>query len=482
VVDDGPSFRRRMSNAEVLLPELLRRGFPAPTSPSSPKKYRCGAFGKWHMSALPVCDPVVASDFGHPVLNGFHWFQGAMANVGVSGSNPGDHYNWTKVTAQPSGIELTRYEIGTQNSVDPFQFSAACSAPGTKITSTSHEEQFSASITRRDAVQWINAQTGPFFAYVAFNAPHFPYQVPPFALLSSATRSELSNPGNCGGPYCEGQTAGTSGTCGTTNCGTLAGCPTTQDHVFYGAMLEAVDTEIGNLLAQMSPAKRETTMVFVISDNGTPGNVVESVLHDPDHSKGSLYELAVRVPMVAGGYLVPRGAHDSDALVHAVDLWDTLAEISGANPSLAAPLQPQDSISFANQLTHPGSPSTRTEVFCQGFAFPGGYRPTEVGPYELACQDPNYPGVYQWAPQNLGQHGRSLSDGQYKLIVLQTAAGQDVLPQGSPDILPQYSEELYDILADPAEAIDLVPQLPGNPALQAIRDQLRARMTVLSGY
>ena len=483
VTDDGGSLRKRMSNAEVLLPELLRRGFPAPTSVESLRRYRTGAFGKWHVSALPVCDPVMASDFAHPVLNGFQLFQGTMGNVGTGGSNPGDHYNWTKVTSVPGASELTRYAVGSENLIGPFQFSSQCTAPGTLLQTTTHsEENFTASVTRADAVRWMNAQNDPFFAYVAFTAPHFPYQVPPFELLSSATVAALQDPGNAGGPYCPGQTAGTASACGTSTCTDSTALTANQKRIFYNAMLEAVDTEIGNLLAQMSPDKRARTMVFVIGDNGTPQATVEPLLHDPDHAKGELYELGVRVPMIAAGYMVPRGAHASDALVHSVDLWRTIAQISGASPSLAAPLLPHDSRGFQQVLRDPGAPSARTEVFCQGFVQPGAYFPTEWGPYKIGCTDPLVPGVFACEPKNVGLHGRSLSDGQYKLILMQTAPGSEVLPPGTQDIKPTYTEELYDILADPEETTDLEPLIPGDPILAAIRDQLRDRLTQLSGF
>jgi arylsulfatase A-like enzyme len=485
VVDDGGPHRQRMNNSEVLLAELLRQGFAPQPEPGTSRRYRCGAFGKWHMSALPVCDPVVASDFQHAVQNGFHVFSGLMGNPGVVGSNPGDHFNWTKVIATQGTTELLRYEVGAQAYTGPFQFSAQCSAPGTVVRTTSFsQENFTASVTRADAVAWINEQstTRPFFAYVNFNAPHFPYQLPPFDLLSPATQAALQDPGNCGGPYCAGQEGGTLSSCGTSACSDLSDCASTQTRLFYNALLEAVDTEIGNLLAQIDPIKLARTMVFVVSDNGTPAVAMEPALHDTSHSKGSVFEGGVRVPMLASGFLVPAGAHDTDALVHAVDLWRTLAQISGADENLVAPLAPLDSISFRKQLTAPGSPAQRTEVFTQGFSRPGAYQPTSNGPYEPACQDPETPGVYAWSPKVIGEHGRSLRDSRYKLIVLQTVAAQDGLPQGSLDSPPQYIEMLFDLELDPDETTDLIPQIGSDPGLLAVRNQLRARMTEISGY
>src|SRR5262245_16629952 len=306
VVDDGGQLRKRMSNTEVFLSELLKNGFPTPTSSMSLKRYKSGAFGKWHLSALPVCDPVMASDFQHPILNGFSIFQGTMGNVGVGGSNPGDHYNWTKVIAVPGATELARYTVGAEALIGDFQFSSECSEPGTLIQTTTHsEETYSASVTRMDAVNWINGQSQPFFAYVNFNPPHSPNQVPPLSLLSPETVAELQDPANPGGPYCPGQHAGTTSPCGPSTCTSPTSMTAKQKRIFYNAALEAVDTEIGNVLAQMSPEKLAKTMVFIIGDNGTPDAAVEPMLHDPTHAKGELYELSVRVPMIVAGKLVP---------------------------------------------------------------------------------------------------------------------------------------------------------------------------------
>ncbi|HEX6886350.1 MAG TPA: sulfatase-like hydrolase/transferase [Planctomycetota bacterium] len=483
VVDDASGLRERLANEEVLLPELLGQGMPAPSSAGAPRPYRSAAFGKWHLSALPVCDPVLASDFSHPVDNGFELFQGTMANVGTGGSNPGDHFNWTKVSAVPGMVALTRYQVGAEERLETFQFSSACATPGMLLQTTSwSSETFSASVTRQDAVAWINAQDQPFFAYVSFNAPHFPYQVPPLALLSPETRAALENPGNCRGPYCAGQVAAEDGDCGTSFCGDATACTTIQQHLFFDAMLEAVDAEIGALLAQMRPEALANTLVVVVADNGTPGAAIQSALHDPTHGKGTFHELGVRVPMIVSGRPVPAGRHASGALVHAVDLWRTLADVAGADEARVAPLQPLDSLSFADVIRSPASAGARAEVFTQGFVFPGPYLPTEWGPYEPGCSDPTVPGVHACTPRNVGGHGRSLGDGRHKLIVLLTTPGADGSPPGAPDVRPEYVEQLFDLLLDPAETTDLVPEFAGDAGLAAIRDRLRQRMTQLSGY
>ena len=118
--------------------------------------------------------------------------------------------------------------------------------------------------TSTDASSWINAQSNAFFAYVCFNPPHSPFEVPPQNLVSSSTRDEIA---------CLGYEAGDRAT---------ASDPVQKRRLFYKAMLEAVDTEIGNLLDSITPAKLANTMIIVMADNGTP----ESVMNVPPHTAG----------------------------------------------------------------------------------------------------------------------------------------------------------------------------------------------------
>src|SRR5262245_59720545 len=140
----------RMPDSEVLLPELLRTGLP------TDRAYHCGAFGKWHLGKT---DPT------HAVTNGYNRFYGSLLNAY-------QHFDWDKI----------EHDEG--------------SPPSSPI----HVTTWSASVVRSDALSWINAQTQPFFAYVAFNPPHDDWQVPPLALLSGQTQAELVG-------YAEGQTA-----------------------------------------------------------------------------------------------------------------------------------------------------------------------------------------------------------------------------------------------------------------------------------
>ncbi len=429
-VDTEPHGQHeRLANTEVLIPEVLRNGIP-----QASKKYQCGAFGKWHLSAKHVCDPAAPSDYTHPIDNGFEFFKGTMDNLG-------DHFSWVQVTATATSLAMTSY-FKLDPAPPPLSCDSNCAGmPCNFVFSNEFDETlFSASVTRNDALTWINAQDSarPWFAYVAFNAPHATYQVPPWGLLSPETQALLQ--ANCDGDYDAGKTV-------------AAPCEATKRKLFYNAMLEAVDTEIGALISGIAPTKKLNTLVFVIGDNGTPGAVMELGIYPggDTHDKGTAYELGVRVPLLVAGVTVPTGYHISEAPVHAVDLWRTIAQIAGADepPGLIS-----DSISFKNVILNPSSLGSRTQIFCQQF--------TTFGPY-----------VPNIDPTPCPAHDRCIIEdfdspfphGRFKLIRKSPATCD----------LP-FTEELYELPNESASANKI-----GDPGFASVLLQLQNDMTNLSG-
>ncbi|MBT8037655.1 MAG: sulfatase-like hydrolase/transferase [Verrucomicrobiae bacterium] len=160
-----------------------------------------------------------------------------------------------------------------------------------------------------EATSFIQSQaaTGtPWFTWVAFNAPHDPFHAPPADLAPAGGYS------------------------------TIGATESTDSH-YYRTMLEALDTEIGRLLASVDPAQ---THIIIIGDNGTPGSVVQAP-YGNGHAKGSLYSGGNHVPLIVKGPAVTVSAGSTtDKLVHCVDLFSTILELSGiaepAVPDLAA--------------------------------------------------------------------------------------------------------------------------------------------------
>lgn len=399
-----------LPSSEKLLSELLREGITNTNSARVGLPYRCAAFGKWHLATT------LAADRGHAVENGYHLFRGVQGNLG-------NHFRYDKVEHEEGSAPVAFKVDGTLTS-PPF---------GT--------DTWSASVTRRDALEWMRAQRNSFFAYVCFSPPHAPFQVPPTALLSTETRCKLA---------CAGLAAG--------DILTPQGDPPELVKLVHRAMIEAVDAEIGNLVNGLTTAQRADTMVIVMGDNGTVGNAVDDPPHNADHAKGAVFELGIRVPLLVSGPMVaapvPVGGWQSDALVSAVDLWRTIADIAGADAARVVPLSQLDSVSFLPVLRDPLLPGERTLAFSQTFSTNG-----ILGVPPPSCYTLNL---------------RSLSNGEYKY--LRSQLGVLSTPCGT----PYYAEGLYHVASDPEETLELIT-LGLSPQAAAALTLLSAEMDALSG-
>ncbi|MGD7653373.1 MAG: DUF1566 domain-containing protein [Verrucomicrobiales bacterium] len=139
----------------------------------------------------------------------------------------------------------------------------------------------------------------PWFAWVGFNAPHTPFHDPPAELAPS-------------GGYSTKETG--------------------ESNNFYQfrRMLEALDTEIGRLLESIDPAQ---TNIILIGDNGNGGQVVQAP-YSPGHAKETLYNGGIHVPMVVKGPAVTVSpGSTTDTVVHCIDLFSTVLELSGIDES-----------------------------------------------------------------------------------------------------------------------------------------------------
>lgn len=168
-----------------------------------------------------------------------------------------------------------------------------------KITNavTTSSTTYATTDTANDVIAFITAQppTTPWFAWAAFNAPHAPLHVPPAGLHSYGT-------------------------------------PATN-RLQYEAMCEALDTEVGRILATVNLA---TTNVIFIGDNGTPSNVIQTP-YNAAHSKETIYEGGIRVPLLIAGPAVVSPNRTSTARVHCVDLYSTILEMAGINVAATQP-------------------------------------------------------------------------------------------------------------------------------------------------
>jgi arylsulfatase A-like enzyme len=186
----------------------------------------------------------------------------------------------------------------------------------------------------------------PFFLYLAFTAPHTPYQVPKEGLAQYASIAD----------------------------------PARRS---YAAMITAMDTEIGKVLRALETTKlRDNTIVVFQSDNGGPASAkftgeidMSKSTIPPDNSpfregKGTLYEGGTRVVAVVNwpGH-IPAGSAVNQP-VHIVDMYPTLARLAGAQLGKHKPLDGMDMWPTLSE----GKPSPRTEVVYNLEPFRAGLR------------------------------------------------------------------------------------------------------------
>ncbi|MEM9986533.1 MAG: sulfatase-like hydrolase/transferase, partial [Bacteroidota bacterium] len=227
------------------------------------------------------------------------------------------------------------------------------------------------------AIQWAQSQNQPWFLYLAHPAPHPPYHTPPTGTYTRPTP--------------------------------------TNNRERYLASIEALDHEIGRLLDGLPPAVKANTVVIYLSDNGTPGAVLQNF--PTGHGKGSLYQGGIHVPMIVSGKGVSRTQETESAMVHATDLHASILEIAGYD----LPGGIHHSFSFAPLLSNASAPRR---------------------PYNYSEVDQNTMG---WTIRN----------DQYKLI--RFSDGQ---------------EEFYDLSTDPLETNNLMGSL--NAAQMAVKTELAA--------
>lgn len=165
---------------------------------------------------------------------------------------------------------------------------------------------------------------------------------------------------------------------------------------YFLAAIEAMDTEFGRLWNSLDADEQANTIVIYLGDNGTPRNAVSTTAQQ-NGNKGGLLQGGINTPLFISGAGITRSGEREEALVSHTDIFPTIAELAGADLSAF-----NDGQSFADVLSDPNA-DAREFVFTE---HSGG-----------------------WAIRNA----------QFKLI--ENSNG---------------NQDLYDLLADPAEQSDLL--------------------------
>ncbi len=232
------------------------------------------------------------------------------------------------------------------------------------------EKGYTTQLLGNDAVKYLKRQSAnqPFYLYLTFNAPHTPYQAPKeyverYRHIADPTRRT------------------------------------------YAAMISCLDDEIGRVIATLDQqGLRTNTLILFHSDNGGTKNAMfAGQMTDLSKTKipcdngpyrdgkGSLFEGGCRVAAFANwpGHIQPQTV---DGIIHAVDIYPTLASLADASTAKCKPL---DGVNVWETIAA-GKPSPRTEVVYNVEPFRGAVRqgdwkliwrsliPTSVDLYNLA--------------------------------------------------------------------------------------------------
>jgi arylsulfatase A-like enzyme len=204
--------------------------------------------------------------------------------------------------------------------IDYFTHSAHGTRDWFRDNEAVKEEGYVTQLLGQDAVRLVEQHDpkAPLFLFLAFTAPHAPYQAPQPYLDQY---KQIADPSRRA----------------------------------YAAMITAMDDQIGNVLEALERrGMRDNTLIVFQSDNGGPrsaqftGEVDMSKGTIPADNgpyrdgKGTLYEGGTRVVALANwpGHIKPGTVVDQP--IHIVDMYPTLAGIAGASLGKSKPMDGMD--------------------------------------------------------------------------------------------------------------------------------------------
>ena len=280
----GGQNSNNLDTSELTIPTLLEAYKPSGIAKAN--------IGKWHLNS-----PMPQTNFQIPIKMGYDYYEGNF-----SGQLP-NYYAWNKI----------------KNGVN-----APCSTYATiEITNA--------------AIDWVKSvpTSKQMFLWLAYNAPHSPFHLPPSNLHSYSNLK------------------------GTAQDTATSVIP------YYKAMCEALDREIGRLFDSLKAINRYDSTDFIfIGDNGSDPRVYQG----NTRAKGSVYQDGISVPFIISGPSIVNPGRVSDALINTHDIFATVLELFGyANWRDAIPLnKPVDSRSLL-PIIHNTNQSIREWVFSEVF-------------------------------------------------------------------------------------------------------------------
>ena len=342
--------RSLMHGGEVTLAEMLKAA-----------GYRTGIFGKWHLGDTY---PLRAMDQG---------FEESLTLNGGGLGQPSD----------PPGGERYQDPLLRRNGVWVRR-------PG-----------YVSDAIAEGALDFIReSRSRPFFAYVAFNAPHTPLEVPPGSLPKYAAMNLTAADGPVvGHPVAANFSADTTA------------------RVY--AMVENVDANVGRLLSALDELSlSEQTIVVFLTDNGPQQPRYNAGLKG---LKGTVHDGGIRVPLFVRWPGRLAGNRTIDRIAAHIDVVPTLLDLAG----VAAPRSVQfDGRSLLPLLLEEARPWPDRTLF------------------------------FQWHRGDVPERGRAFAARSQRYKLVQALGNGDKPPP------PGTSSQLFDMTAHPFEMRDIAGEQP----------------------
>lgn len=172
------------------------------------------------------------------------------------------------------------------------------------------------------AIDWIKKQpkNKPWMVTLAFSAAHTPYQPAAPGLVHNKS----------------------------TMLGNSCSDSITDSVALMTQMVEGIDKELQRVLVETGIAqkgwngslvynsKKSNTVVVVVADNGSFANNVR-LPFDAAHSKGTVYQTGVWVPLIVAGPMVKSPDRTVRSMVNIVDLFQLFGELAGVDVRKAVP-------------------------------------------------------------------------------------------------------------------------------------------------
>ena len=214
-----------------------------------------------------------------------------------------------------------------------------------------------------------NNHDNPFFLYYASPIPHAPLQAPKY--LIDKYRKIIGDEE----PY----------------LGNVGYFPTRYPRATYAAMIEYIDIQVGEIIAQLKRLNiYDNTVIMLTSDNGPTYaggvdfeyfNSTGIFQNKPDRMKGYTYEGGVRVPFVVSWPKKIRSGRVVDDVSISYDLFATISELSGVDETYST-----DGISLVDLFTDENISLDREYIYWE-FPSYGGQQAARMGDFKALRTD-----------------------------------------------------------------------------------------------